>query len=301
MFFFLLRRVTLRAFGRPLLRRPLCTAQPRPSAPKCEGAAAPPSGPVTAPGSATPPPPATPGRGRGTATMALLRLYATKYFWQGIISTAASLSVFGTVWIVYHRKLQTNISQQGAQIVSATLSQPEVVINAQRLSKEIVSQVLNDRQTLDLVVGLLQSLLNQPETRDAAIQLLAHVFATQQARDMTRDFAVDVLAQPPVRSQVNNIVLGTTDNVLHDQATREALSALLREVFAEENFQRATGDALRQALKYSFTPRILQSSSEPRAAPASLPAANAPPDAPAPETADSVYSDPLPIEETPIA
>ena len=149
------------------------------------------------------------------------------------------------------------VTQQAlVQLLLVALRHRDTQQEVYRLSQNVVSQVLDNPQTTQQVVGLLQNVLADPATQDNVLALLRQLMANPATREALGELTTYTLARDDVQEQANGVAGAAVHMVLNDPKVFEHATDWVTGVLSEKDVQKSSGEHLWNAFTYSITPTL---------------------------------------------
>jgi len=160
--------------------------------------------------------------------------------WIGSLS--AVVLVLG---YVNRERLFGHVGDAASDVTRRTLDDLRVQRSAQVVARGIVYEVLNDKQALELTLGVVKNVLASDDMRQASVRLLTDLANEPSTEVILRSLSQRVLAHPETVAQVSVLV----QQVVNTRETREALVTLFQAVFASPAMVQSTSVFFRSCLE----------------------------------------------------
>lgn len=192
------------------------------------------------------PPPPSPPRPQGGIQL----LFAS--WQQGVVASIGAVMGIGFIVYLLYTPVKEDTVHHTAVVASEALGDIRLRGKALQLSKDIVLSVLQDEQSLKLVVELVRKLLAQEDTKVAISSLLQSLFEDHYTQEVTKKFVLMIVRDPWIMDQLQVIVKEQVLRLLADEGVKKALSKFLTESasksLGEPELQYETARAVRRSL-----------------------------------------------------
>lgn len=145
-----------------------------------------------------------------------------------------------------------------AVVASEALGDLRLKSKAVQVSKDIVSEVLQDEHSLSLVVEFVRKLLAQEDTKIAISSLLQSLFEDHYTQEVTKKFVLVIVRDPWIMDQIQVVAKEQVMRLLADDEIKQALSTFLVSAAStslrEPELQYETARAVRSSLARIVNP-----------------------------------------------
>ncbi|CAD2214792.1 hypothetical protein AGDE_05844 [Angomonas deanei] len=148
---------------------------------------------------------------------------------QGVVASLGAVMGIGFLMLLFYDPVKEDTVHHTAVVASEALNDVRLRSQAIQLSKDVVSNVLVDPKSLDLVVALVAQLLAQEQTKIAVSSLLQSLFEDHYTQEITKKFVLGIVRDPWIQEQIHLIVKDQMTLLLQDEDIKRKLTALLVE------------------------------------------------------------------------
>ena len=195
---------------------------------------------------------------------------------KGMLWGAGLVVAIGAFLFLFREPLKNDTVKETADVAKRVMSEKKVQQEATAATKIIVSEILRDDPSLELLVALLRNLCQQPSTHESLQALILRLFKDPTTKEHTKQFVAQILAdeyattpspsprlhcrRSPVHRWIQDKTVSLCNVALHqvmaDEMMRaqfvDFLSQVLTTTMKDEHIQHNTGEALCNAAKRSF-------------------------------------------------
>ena len=145
-----------------------------------------------------------------------------------------------------------------SDLAQRTLGDAKVKEQALVLSKEVVSNILRDDRSVELLVTVITRLLKQEDSKLAVTSFIRSIFEDHYTQEITKKFVLKIILDPWIQEQLDRIAFDLTTNLLKDPKTKQVLVDLLivaaSEALADPKLHSSTAQAVRSTMYHTVNP-----------------------------------------------
>eukprot|EP00754_Rhynchopus_humris_P042052 Rhum_TRINITY_DN2563_c0_g1::Rhum_TRINITY_DN2563_c0_g1_i1::g.7542::m.7542 len=175
---------------------------------------------------------------------------------KGMLWGAGLVVAIGAFLFLFREPLKNDTVKETADVAKRVMSEKKVQQEATAATKTIVSQILRDDPSLELLVALLRNLCQQPSTHESLQALILRLFKDPTTKEHTKQFVAQILADEWIQDKTVSLCNVALHQVMADEMMRaqfvDFLSQVLTTTMKDEHIQHNTGEALCNAAKRSF-------------------------------------------------
>lgn len=141
---------------------------------------------------------------------------------------------------VSYESIKKYFSKQTAEAVTVTLQQDELIIETDKLAKQIVKSVLEDKNTFEFLQGIINDLTKDKEVQRFLREMLYEIYDDPEFQDKTKKFILAILTDKEflntVQIKVTEILMHSTDDIINDTKTKENVKKAIISIINNEEF-----------------------------------------------------------------
>ncbi|KAJ7376497.1 hypothetical protein OS493_034233 [Desmophyllum pertusum] len=142
----------------------------------------------------------------------------------------SALVVAGLVIYVFREPLRENVADEVADVASRSLTDENVILKANEVTRAVLQDVLHDPEITKLTSAFVMQVLNRDDVRAAAIQLTQHVLSDPSTLEKIGELAKSTLTDLMAHEETRVLLLGYVKALILDQNTKDACKVLLAEL-----------------------------------------------------------------------
>eukprot|EP00118_Oscarella_pearsei_P028040 m.1577 g.1577 ORF g.1577 m.1577 type:complete len:326 (+) comp7278_c0_seq1:41-1018(+) len=204
-----------------------------------------------------PPPPSLPMKGTNGEEMSPHDQTRWEYVWNrlqhverllyirgySILRVMASVVVFVVLmFYIFRDRIRENVAGEVASVASRSLEHSTVVDRAERMSKGILVEILQDPNAKELAKEFVIDVITRPETKATVAAVLQEVLLDPGVRKRAFDLSRDVIGQLCQDPETREIMLGYMKELIEDDVTKAAVAEVFRDLMAQEYVQTYVAD-----------------------------------------------------------
>lgn len=141
-------------------------------------------------------------------------------------------------------------------LVNSILTSPQFKRSCSVLLKELWKDLVDDPETLQQVIHLLQNAIQDEAIKDAAVQLVTEVFGDQEVLDEVVDLFQRLGNERKVQVATQNLLVESAHNALNDPEILDHSMEFATDVVGDDVVQQTAGEALYNTLSYAVRPTV---------------------------------------------
>ena len=179
--------------------------------------------------------------------------------WQKGVAASLGASMFvGGLAFVLWTPFKDDTLHNSSDLAQRTLGDAKVKEQALVLSKEVVSNILRDDRSVELLVTVITRLLKQEDSKLAVTSFIRSIFEDHYTQEITKKFVLKIILDPWIQEQLDRIAFDLTTNLLKDPKTKQVLVDLLivaaSEALADPKLHSSTAQAVRSTMYHTVNP-----------------------------------------------
>lgn len=219
----------------------------------------------------------------------------SKRFYGSVVLTTVGVSVAAYIYLFPH-KLRQQVVEEVSTVASQSLEDEKIVTKAGQLSKDVLSDILNDKNTKGVASDFVKDIMMSQPIKKAALDTILGVLNDPEVLELLRVRLSQIILNILQNDATRQIVLSQINTILEHESIRASLQVLLKdltdtpevktmmanffrdvlssdtvknqgkllgqqvtsEVISDKEIQQQAGNALWSALKYSVVPTMFR-------------------------------------------
>lgn len=141
-------------------------------------------------------------------------------------------------------------------LVNNILTSPQFKRTCSILLKQLWKDLVEDPETLQQVIHLLQNAIQDEAIRDAAVQLVTEVFADEEVLEEVVELFQRLGQDRKVQQATQDLLVESAHNALNDPEILDHSMEFATDVVGDDVVQQTAGEALYNTLSYAVRPTL---------------------------------------------